>query len=424
MKVLWFVNVPIPPIGVALPTPGEYVGSGWWISWLFDALRRRDDLDLHIAWGHEGSYHNVVHIDSHTAAEAFPLWRASKPSTPGTVRPGMGGLVSLLSNRYPAGLDDVVRRVRPDIIHIHGTEGPYAMLLGRTDIPSLVSIQGSPGDWAKRYWGGSSTVTKLRNPRAARSHLLFVLAGRREARMMANARAIHGGTSWDRRFARRLAPGVPFHHGTAAVGPAFFAARRSVAARADREKVVLTAFSPQPYKGVELAVKAVASLRRTGQRVRLVLAGSCPRKAWGREILRAVDTAGCGAIEVTGYLQPKKLAERLAAADVFVLPSYMENAPNVLLEAMCVGVPCVAARVGGVASMLRDRVEGLLFRRGDLDDLKNKVERLLVDAEFSERLGHAAAVRVRSTSAPDTVASRTVDIYRSVMSSEGQCSGV
>jgi glycosyltransferase involved in cell wall biosynthesis len=423
VKVLWFVNVPIPPIGVALPSPREYVGSGWWIAWLFEALRRRGDVDLHIAWGHDGSYHNVVHIDSHTTVEAFPLWRASMPPAPGAVRPGMGGLFSLVSDSYPVGLDDVVRRVEPDIIHIHGTEGPYAMLLGRTDGPSLVSIQGSPGEWAKRYWGGTRAAVRLRNPRAMRSHILFVLAGRREARMLRNARAIHGGTSWDRRFARRLAPRASFHHAVAAVGPDFFAARRSVAARAGSEKVVLAAFSPQPYKGVELAVEAVASLRRSGHRVRLVLAGSCPRKGWGREILRAVEAAGSGAIELTGYLQPKALAARLAAADVFVLPSYMENAPNVLLEAMCVGVPCVAARVGGVASMLRDHVEGLMFRRGALNDLTGKVERLLVDTELSESLGDAAATRVRSSNEPDTVAARTVDIYRSIMESEGRRSG-
>jgi glycosyltransferase involved in cell wall biosynthesis len=87
---------------------------------------------------------------------------------------------------------------------------------------------------------------------------------------------------------------------------------------------------------------------------------------------------------------------------------------------MCVGVPCVAARVGGVASMLRDRVEGLMFRRGDLDDLKDNVEHLLVDPEYSESLGRAAALRVRLISEPDMVAARTVEIYRSVIDSEGR----
>jgi glycosyltransferase involved in cell wall biosynthesis len=415
MRALWFVNVPIPPIGVALPSPRDYMGSGWWISWLAAALRRRGDIDLHIAWGHEGQYHNVVRLDPHCTAEVFPFWRASTAPTPGTVTPGLGGVFSLITKRFPTGAHAVVERVRPDLIHIHGTEGPYAMVLERIDIPSLVSIQGSPGDWAARYWGGADLAAKIRNPRGWKNRLQFVLAGGREARMLKHAKAIHGGTSWDRRFARRLAPHASFHHAVAAVGPDFFEARQSVDSGADREKVVLTAFSPQPYKGAELVINAVASLRRSGHRVRLVLAGWCPAKGWGAEILRAANAAGPRAVEITGYLQPAALAARLAAADVYVLPSYIENAPNTLLEAMCVGVPCVAARVGGVASMLQDGVEGLIFRRGDIRDLTSKLERLLVDAELARRLGLAGAARVRSADEPAKVAARTIEIYRAVL---------
>ena len=415
MKVLWFLNVPIPPVGDALPSGAGHLGSGWWISWLLAALRKRGDVDLHVAWGHEGHYHRVVQIDAHCTVEAFPLWHSSTAPVEGDVRPGLGGMFSLLTNRYPAGVHAVVDRVRPDFIHIHGTEGPYAMVLERIDVPSLVSIQGSPGDWAVRYWGDADAAAKLRNPRGWKNQLQFVLAGRRETRMLRHAKAIHGGTSWDRRFARRLARQASFHHAVAAVGPDFFEVQRSVPAAGGREKVVVTAFSPQPYKGVELAIRAVDVLRRSGHKVRLVLAGWCPTKAWGREILRAADAAGPGAVEITGYLQPKALADRLAAADFYVMPSYIENAPNTLLEAMCVGVPCVAARVGGVASMLRDGVEGLIFRRGDVNDLVAKLERLLADPDFAESLGAAGAARVRAADEPSRVAARTVEIYRAVV---------
>jgi len=415
MKVLWFVNVPIPPVGEALPVPDDYRGSGWWISWLLAALRQRGDIDLHVAWGHEGRHHRVVQIDTHCTVEAFPLWHTSVAPVEGDVRPGLGGVFSLVTNRNPAGARAVVDRVKPDLIHIHGTEGPFAMVLDRIDVPALVSIQGSPGDWAVRYWGGADTAAKLRNPRGWRNQLQLALAGQREARMLKYAKAIHGGTSWDRRFARRTAPQASFHHAVAAVGPDFFQARQSVDAAGDREKTVMTAFSPQPYKGAELVIHAVASLRRSGHKVRLVLAGWCPPKAWGREVLRAANAAGPGAVEITGYLQPKALSERLAAANVYVLPSYMENAPNTLLEAMCVGVPCLAARVGGVASMLQDGVEGLIFRRGNLRDLTDKLERLLVDAEFARTLGLAGAARVRAADEPTKVAARTIEIYRSVL---------
>jgi glycosyltransferase involved in cell wall biosynthesis len=65
--------------------------------------------------------------------------------------------------------------------------------------------------------------------------------------------------------------------------------------------------------------------------------------------------------------------------------------------------------------MLRDGVEGLIFRRGDLHDLTNKLERVLTDAEFARTLGLAGAARVRAADEPMKVAARTIEIYRTVL---------
>src|SRR5262249_18447776 len=162
-------------------------------AWLLAALRQRGDIDLHVAWGHQGRYHYIAQVDARCTVEAFSFWHPSVAPVEGDVRPGLGGMYSLLTHRFPPGVQAVVDRVRPDLIHIHGTEGPYAMVLERTDVPSLVSIQGSPGDWAVRYWGGADAAAKIRNPRGWKSQLQFVLAGQREAHMLKHAKAIHGG---------------------------------------------------------------------------------------------------------------------------------------------------------------------------------------------------------------------------------------
>src|SRR5262249_36928826 len=152
------------------------------------------------------------------------------------------------------------------------------------------------------------------------------------------------------------------------------------------EKQVLVVSSSQPYKGIDVAIAAVARMRASGRNVKLILAGSFSPRGWGSEILNCVAAAGPDAVEMTGYLSAPEIAARLAEVDAFVLPSHIENSPNSLLEAMAAGVPCVAASVGGVRSMLRNGVEGLLFNRGDASALARQLERVFENDGLALRL--------------------------------------
>jgi glycosyltransferase involved in cell wall biosynthesis len=78
-----------------------------------------------------------------------------------------------------------------------------------------------------------------------------------------------------------------------------------------------------------------------------------------------------------------------ALADVFVLPSHSEGTPNVLLEAMVVGVPVVATSVGGVPELTGGGSAALLTRKRDIDDLANAVARLLREPSLRAQLINA-----------------------------------
>jgi glycosyltransferase involved in cell wall biosynthesis len=79
-----------------------------------------------------------------------------------------------------------------------------------------------------------------------------------------------------------------------------------------------------------------------------------------------------------------------AAADVFALTSHSEGSPNVLLEAMDAGVPIVATAVGGVGEMIRNGEQGLLVRRGDVEEITHGIVTLLSNAELRGTLTSAA----------------------------------
>ena len=85
-----------------------------------------------------------------------------------------------------------------------------------------------------------------------------------------------------------------------------------------------------------------------------------------------------------------------AGIDAFSLSSRSDSFGLVLLEAWANGVPCVGYRAGGVAWVIRDGVDGLLVRCGDVPGLAAALGRLAQDAPLRHRLGAAGRARLDS----------------------------
>ncbi len=94
-----------------------------------------------------------------------------------------------------------------------------------------------------------------------------------------------------------------------------------------------------------------------------------------------------------GHIEP--CADLVAALDVFVLPSLWEGMPYAVLEAMALGVPVVASRVGGCPEVIEDGETGLLVEPGDARGLSQAILALLRDPAERARLGRQGRERVR-----------------------------
>ncbi len=84
----------------------------------------------------------------------------------------------------------------------------------------------------------------------------------------------------------------------------------------------------------------------------------------------------------------------LSNAHLFVLPSLHESSPNALIEAMGMGLPCIASAVGGVLDLIEDGQSGLLVPPAAPDALARAIHRLLEDRALAERLGANATRKI------------------------------
>jgi glycosyltransferase involved in cell wall biosynthesis len=137
----------------------------------------------------------------------------------------------------------------------------------------------------------------------------------------------------------------------------------------------------EPMKGYEVLHKACELLWQRRQDFELVVTGDPPGQ--GGAFTRFV-----------GWHTQEELPRLLRAADVFVFPTIAQEAlGRTAVEAMAVGRPVVASRIGGLPKTVAEGSTGLLCEPGDPADLAQKIEILLNDPLLRERMGLAGRRR-------------------------------
>ncbi len=145
-------------------------------------------------------------------------------------------------------------------------------------------------------------------------------------------------------------------------------------------------------KGCQELARAAALLWKEHPEALCVMLGEGPEQD---RLAESIRNSGAEAAVLFAGHRPNG-TEYLAAADVFVHPSYYEGLSNSLLEAMQMGLPVVAMNCSSMPELVTDQVEGLLVPRGDSGALGRAMARLLRDETLRERMGRAAALRARA----------------------------
>jgi colanic acid/amylovoran biosynthesis glycosyltransferase len=152
-------------------------------------------------------------------------------------------------------------------------------------------------------------------------------------------------------------------------------------------------------KGFADLIRACGSIAERGKSFRCEIIGEGPLE---NELRGQIDRLNLqNRVALSGAKPQGEVRQRLAAANVFVLPSIidpdggMDNLPTVIMEAMATGLPVISTEIGGIPEMVVENGTGFLVQPDDPVGLANAIERLIDDRLLAQRLGQAGYQRAQ-----------------------------
>lgn len=343
--------------------------------------------------------HLLQLIGSFSRDYAIYLGAPPDPDLPRKAGIAQGAFFSMPLNGgiNPAGdlitfyrLRRLLHRIRPELLHIHGFKAalPGIAAARAARIPVLITAHNYPAHRASSYM-----------PAAGK------LLGAQKVRFIAVSGDLAG---------KLAALGIPrgmisvIHNGIEPAPYEAAAAGRRLQYRRTGGIIVGTAARFARQKGLFYFVQAAAVLAPLFPRMRFLVMGDGPGRP---DLEKLVLQSGLsGRLSFCGHCTD--LPHRLAAIDIFVLPSLTEGLPLTLLEAAVAGCALAATRVGGIPEVITDGVHGLLVPPADEVALARAIASLARDPVLAHRLAQACSERVKTQFTLDRTISRTAFLYR------------
>ena len=362
MRVLWFSNTPSRYYSVG---SGKGYNGGGWISSLEALVREDVELGIIFLTGSPEDAQRSVE-----GVEYFPVFDPSdnRSSRIKKLFFGHNGADKYLVNKYL----DIIREFKPDVIQVFGSEHSFGLVAEHTDVPVVLHVQGIVKPYYDVYLPFCSWpryILSAGGGFGSALHRLYIRSRwrhgvRREARILRMVQNYLCRTDWDKAETLKANPEARIFHGGEVLRPVFYEAEPWKPS--EGKLVFVTTISEPPYKGMDVVLRAGKQLKDSRVDFEWRVFGNVNPFFFEKITGITCEQAG---ITLCGVADAARLAKELGSCAAYVHPSYIDNSPNSVCEAQMLGVPVIAAKVGGVPSLIEDGRTGLLFPAGDASAL-------------------------------------------------------
>ena len=428
MKVLWVCNI-MPP-AIARQIGVSYSNREGWLSGLLERVVQEqgwNKIELGIAFpaGEDvGDFQRTMQLGENVSCRCYGF--TENVDTPEIYDEG-------LERKF----EEILADFTPDILHVFGTEFPHALAsiksFGRPE-RTLVGIQGLCSAIAEEYMADlpakvQRKVTlrdRIKEDSLKQQQKKFKMRGEHEKEALQLVGHIAGRTDFDREQTAKINPSAQYHFLNETLRGIFYRDRWKRSA-CEPYSIFLSQ-GDYPLKGFHYLLRALPKVIEQFPDVHVYVAGSniievgtfqdrLKLSAYGKYIRKLIRENRLGdRVTMLGRLTAEQMKEQYMRCHLFVLPSALENSPNSLGEAMMLGIPCVAADVGGVHNLLTDGGDGLLYPAGDVEALADRIIEIFTKEAIVERFSDNARKHARVNHDADQNYYRLIHIYREILS--------
>lgn len=333
---------------------------------------------------------------------------------------------------------DILKKEKPDIIHIWGTEGSHSLamveaakrcaLIDRT----IISMQGLvsfcyyhynaylPANVIYRY-----TIRDVIKGNIASSQRAFRKRGEIEIKAIQNVNHVIGRTEWDRICAKLINPSAKYHHNNETLREEFYTGQIWTIDNCCRHSIFCSQ-SNYPIKGVHIAIEALSLIVKEFPDAHLYIGGKDYSKlpfyklsSYGKYLIELIRKYKLSDnVTFTGYMSAEQMVDRYLKTHVFLSASSIENSPNSLGEAMLLGVPCIASNVGGVSSIFTSEVDGKMYPADEYYILAEYICEVFRDDSLAIKYSQNANKHAIETHDPIENLRKLIEIYSSLLWNE------
>ena len=412
MKLLWLCN--ILPGEVKEKVTGK-PGSGLWMDHVLSDLRKIPDMTIRILAPNAAEVEGVLEESCSFAAFQTKLPYEYLPELEQWFRKEL-------------------KRYQPDVIHIWGTEYAHTLAMinaaeqeGLLD-HTAVSIQGLCSVYAGHYAEGvpvhvvyGATFRDLiRRDNIRRQQEKFARRGMLEGKALEKTRHVIGRTAWDKACMEQAAPDAEYHFCNETLRQTFY--HQNWQYHECKKHRIFASSCVYPVKGFHYLVEAFAEVVKRYPDATLAVPGGnflktnpLHQDSYHKYLAERIRRHGLtDKIYFLGKLSADGMKQAYLEANVFAMPSTIENSPNSLGEAMLLGVPCVAADVGGVTTMLTHETEGFVYQSTAPYMLAHYICQVFAMEDAAVSLGQAARAHALRTHDPEQNLRDLINIYKTL----------
>jgi L-malate glycosyltransferase len=413
MKIIWFINIPNNHI-IKKYKLNIYDGS--WIGSIEKKLIGKKDISLIIiSFSNKKNdyykYKNIFYYNFNKKENGFlKRW-----------------LFPLDNNKYINICIKIIKDLNPNIIHIHGTEEFYGLITRKIKIPCVISVQGFLQDCNKKYLYAVKNNEILKEVLYRKGRFLrgsgylynkYIMSKRakREIKIYKENKYFIGRTIWDRNNLNLINYNSKYFKCEEILRKDFYTCQKWNIKKLKKHRIIIT-LSPMHYKGLHILLEAINILKEGKYKnIKLVVIGNIINSNIWEYITTIIRQYNLEKnVNFIGEKSASQIAYNLRNASIFICSSFTENSSNSLMEAMIVGIPCIASYVGGTPSFLKNNINGMFFSPGDPFDLAGKIMNILENNKLAEKMSTNSIKTIEKSNEPDKIVKKLLNIYKKII---------